>query len=86
MLSFGGGSLADSRGRGDLSDPEERTHTERAHVVRRGHVWVVANGFSDVPTECRWSPHDGPVGLVMVARFAPPKCGRELVTALGPSG
>jgi glycosyltransferase involved in cell wall biosynthesis len=62
--------------------PEERHRAERAHVVRRRRVWVIANGLADVRAECRWSSHDGPVGLVMVARFAAPKLQDQVVAAL----
>ena len=83
VLSFGGEFVGGHVGDAVIClTPEERRRAERTHVVRRGRVWVVANGLSDVATECRWTPHDGPVGLVMVARFAPPKMQEELVAAL----
>ena len=53
-------------------------------VVPRRRLWVVPNGIADVPVaqRRRQSGVAGPVGLVMVARFAPPKQQPALIDAM----
>lgn len=62
--------------------PHERDMALRSRVVRRSNVFVVPNGLDDV-VRCRppGAPQ-GPVRMVMVARFAPPKAQIELIERL----
>lgn len=64
--------------------PAEAALARRSHVVPRSRIWIVPNGLEDVPADQRRrrSGHDGPIRLVMVARFAPPKLQLELVERL----
>jgi glycosyltransferase involved in cell wall biosynthesis len=61
----------------------EAALARRWRVARRDSVWVVPNGLHDVPAMLRRPARgDGPVRIVMVARFAPPKMQSELVQVL----
>ncbi len=62
----------------------EAARARRARVVAPDRVWVVPNGIVDVPESSRRlaGTTTGPIGLVMVARFAPPKMQFELIGAL----
>lgn len=60
----------------------EADRAVRAHVVDRQRVWVIPNGVADVPPELRRTFGGGPLEIVMVARFAPPKQQRALIDVL----
>ena len=51
-------------------------------VAAAGKLWVVHNGVPDVAPELRARPAQSPVRICSIARFAPPKDHRTLLTAL----
>jgi glycosyltransferase involved in cell wall biosynthesis len=61
----------------------ERARALRSHVVRADRLWVVPNGLSDVaPSRVRHAGDERGAGIVMVARFAPPKLQAELISVM----
>jgi glycosyltransferase involved in cell wall biosynthesis len=65
-----------------LTEPEAE-RARRARVARRDRLWVIPNGLADVAPELvRHDRSDAAPGIVMVARFAPPKQQRELVDVM----
>ncbi len=83
LLSFLGEAVAGRLGSGVICLTQvEAQRARRAHVVRRGRLWVIANGLTDVEPELVRRHTEGSVGIVMVARFAPPKGQRELIDVM----
>jgi glycosyltransferase involved in cell wall biosynthesis len=83
VLSFVGEFVAGRLGDGVICLTDaEADRARRAHVVRRGRLWVVPNGLSDVPPHLRRHHTEGSPAFVMVARFAPPKLQRELLDVM----
>lgn len=65
-----------------LTEAEAR-RARRAFVARRDRLWVIPNGLADVSPELvHHHDADAVPGVVMVARFAPPKRQRELVDVM----
>jgi len=63
---------------------ESEAHAAR-WVVPSGRLLTIPNGIADVPPDAlrqRGRARNGPIRLVMVARFAPPKLQRSLLDAL----
>ena len=83
LLSLFGELIAGRLGDGVicLTDAEAQ-RARRARVVRPGRMWIIPNGLADVPPHLRRRQGDGPLAVVMVARFAPPKRQRELVEVM----
>jgi glycosyltransferase involved in cell wall biosynthesis len=83
IVSFAGEFIAGRLGDAVICLTEvEADRARRARVVRRGRVWVVGNGLSDVAPELRYHTHTGVPAIVMVARFAPPKRQAEVIEVL----
>ncbi len=83
LLSFVGEAVAGRLGAGVICLTDaEADRARKAHVVRPGRLWVIANGLIDVEAELVREHGDGPVGIVMVARFAPPKLQRGLIDVM----
>lgn len=80
VLSFAGELLAGRLGDGVICLTEaEAERARRAHVVAPDRLWIVPNGLGDVDGSLRRQGVATPPGIVMVARFAPPKLQRELI-------
>jgi glycosyltransferase involved in cell wall biosynthesis len=84
VLSFVGESIAGRLGSAVICLTEaEAIRARRWRIARDDHIWIIPNGLRDVPEGMRRRPSaHGPVGLVMVARFAPPKQQRQVIDAL----
>jgi glycosyltransferase involved in cell wall biosynthesis len=83
VLSFVGEAVAGRLGAGVICLTDvEADRARRARVVRAGRLWVIPNGLMDVEPALVRRHGTGPVGVMMVARFAPPKLQRELIDVM----
>lgn len=83
VVSFVGELLAGRIGDGVICLTEaEADRARRARIVRNDRLWVIPNGLADVGEAFRRPPVDREPGVVMVARFAPPKMQSQLIDAM----